>query len=165
MSTIGRISKKVHRREDEPPDDDGDEVMVEEGRAKPFSFRDAVLNSGSDSPARDDNWESEDVDLKEKDVWKIMEDGVPAIDFSERIYGLIDESMSQTLVVKLLGCKIGYTTLWNKVCALWKLFRRFQLMDIENDYYWTNFEAESDFHHVLSKGTWVIYGHYLIVQP
>lgn len=138
-----RMSKKVCRREDDPSDVRGDEVMVEEGRATPFSFRDAVLNSGSSLSFKEDEWDLDDLDLKEEDVWKTVEDGVPSIDFSERIYGLIDESMSRTLVVKLFGRKIGYTVLWNKVCELWKPSRRFQLMDIENDYYSLKFEAAS----------------------
>lgn len=104
------------------------------------------------------------MELKGEDVWKTVEEGVPSIDFSDRIYGLIDESMSQTLVVKLLGHKIGCTALWNKMCALWKSSKRFQLIDIENDYYLAKFEAASDFQNVLSKDPWIIYSHYLTVQ-
>lgn len=37
-------------------------------------------------------------------------------------------------------------------------------MYIENDYYLAKFESELDYNNVLSKGHWVIYGHYLIVQ-
>lgn len=31
--------------------------------------------------------------------------------FSDRIYGLVDESMSKTLIVKLLGKRINYNAL------------------------------------------------------
>lgn len=37
-----------------------------------------------------------------------MVDGVPIIDFFDKVYGLIDDSMSKTLVMKLLGRKIRY---------------------------------------------------------
>lgn len=60
------------------------------------------------------DWETNDFILHEDDVRKFVADGVPTIDFSERIYGFIDESMSKTLIVKLLGRKIEYNALWNK---------------------------------------------------
>lgn len=107
----------------------------------------------------------EDLDLRYDDVQKEIVDGVPTMDFSERLYAHIEESMATTLVVKLLGRKIGYTALWNKACSLWKLMRRFHLMDIDNDYYLARFESVSDYNNVLSNGPWVIFGRYLTVQP
>lgn len=41
----GRASKKVRRREDEPPDDGRDEEMRDNCRQKNVSFKDAVLNN------------------------------------------------------------------------------------------------------------------------
>lgn len=120
MLASGRALKKLRCLEKEPPDDGGDEVMMEERRPKPCSFKDAVLNTGSEAPSLESQWETEDFDLHEGDVKKFMVDGVLTIDFSNRVYGLIDESMSKTLVVKLLGKKFGCNALWNKVCALWK---------------------------------------------
>lgn len=39
------------------------------------------------------------------------------------------------------------------------------MMDIDNGYYLAKFELEVDYNNALSKGPWVIFGHYLIVQP
>lgn len=83
--------------------------------------------------------------------------------YLKRVYGLIDDSMSRTSIIKLLGRKIDYNALWNKVCALWKPVKNFQLMDIENDYYLAKCESELDYNNVLSRGPWVIFGHYLTV--
>lgn len=74
---------------------------------------------------------------------KGVDDGISSIDFFERVFGLIDDSMSKTLIVKLLGRRIGYNALWNKVCALWKPSMWLQLMDIENGYYLAKFELTS----------------------
>lgn len=63
----------------------------------------------------EEDWEVKDVVLQENDVSKVIEDGVLSIDFSEKVYGLIEQSMSKTLVVKLLGRNISYNTLWNKI--------------------------------------------------
>lgn len=121
----GRVSKTVRRREHEPPDEGGDDVMHEGERSTPFSFKDAVLNFGSTIPSHDDEWESDDIDFQKDDVKKFVEDGVPTIDFSEWVYGLIHVSITKTLVVKLFGRKISYIALWNKVCAFWKPSRWF----------------------------------------
>lgn len=40
----------------------------------------------------------------------------------------------------------------------------FQLVDLENEYLF-KFRDNEDFHHALSGGPWMIYGHYLTVQP
>lgn len=102
-------------------------------------------------------------EASENDVCKESPDGVPTIDFSNKVYDLIEKSMA--LVFKLLGRKIRYNALLNKVCSLWKPRMRFQLMDIDSDYYLAKFELEEDFNNVVAKGPWVIFGHYLTVQP
>lgn len=98
-----RVSKKERHCGDEPPDDGRDEEMVEERRHQPFSFKDEVLNTGSAFPCTESDWEADDLELVANDVKKVMVDGVITINFLEQVYNLIDESMSRTLVVKLLG--------------------------------------------------------------
>nr|KJB13194.1 hypothetical protein B456_002G061200 [Gossypium raimondii] len=41
----------------------------------------------------------------------------------------------------------------------------FQLIDIETDYYLTKFESFEAYTNFLSRGPWVIFEHYLTVQP
>lgn len=152
------MSKKVRCREEEPSNG-GESQGGQSGEShKPFSFKDVVLNARSMDNEMVDEWEVEDLELQETSIRKEVSDGVPSIEFSNRVYGLIERSMSKTLVVKLLGRKIGYN-------ALWKPKMRFQLMDIDNDYYLAKFESEMDFNNVVKKGLWVIFGHYLTVQP
>lgn len=38
-------------------------------------------------------------------------------------------------------------------------------MDIENGYYLAKFESAMDYNNVVSRGPWVLFGHYLTVQP
>ncbi|MBA0674651.1 hypothetical protein Goari_016236, partial [Gossypium aridum] len=129
---------------------------------KPISFMDAVMNTNSTNNSLKSNWEEEeDIELREGDVKKEVVDGVPSIDFSNRVYSLIEESMSKMVVVKLLCGKLTIM-LWNKVCALWKPSMRFQIMDIENDYYLAKFESVQDYKKVIEDSHWVIYGHYLM---
>lgn len=98
-------------RENEPPDSGGGVDGSDSGPLRLTSFRDAVLSSNSDNGDMEENWETEDFALKAEDVKKSVIDCVPTIDFSDRLYGLIDESMSLTLIVKLLGQRISYNAL------------------------------------------------------
>ncbi|KAH1123278.1 hypothetical protein J1N35_006438 [Gossypium stocksii] len=38
-------------------------------------------------------------------------------------------------------------------------------MDVENGYFLAKFQSTVDYDKVLSQGPWVIFGHYLTVQP
>lgn len=91
--------------------------MVGGDTPSPLSFQDFVLNSSSENGSMANEWEKEDVALNKDDVWKEIVDGVPTIDFFERVYDLLDASMSKTLIIKLLGRRMGYNALWNKICA------------------------------------------------
>ncbi|XP_016735719.1 uncharacterized protein [Gossypium hirsutum] len=54
---------------------------------------------------------------------------------------------------------------YGKKCVPYGNRHRFQLMDVKNDYFLAKFESMEDYTNILSKGQWVIFGHYLIVQP
>ncbi|KAK8574825.1 hypothetical protein V6N12_062503 [Hibiscus sabdariffa] len=92
-------------------------------------------------------------------------DGLISIEILDRIQKLAAKSFDQTLVIKLLGRRIGYTTLQNKLLDLWKPQHAFKLMDIDNDYFLVTFKAHSDFLHVLADGPWMMFGHYLTSLP
>lgn len=152
-------------RRREPPDEGGFYEDRSGISQKVFSFKDVVMNGNSGVSEGVEEWDVEDLALIEKDVRKEVSDGVPSIDFSNRVYDLIEKSMTKTLIVKLLSRSIGYNALWNKIYALWKPKMRFQLMDIDNGYFLAKFEPEMDYSSVVAQGPWVVFGHYLTVQP
>ncbi|MBA0581776.1 hypothetical protein Gorai_023947 [Gossypium raimondii] len=64
-----------------------------------------------------DGWDLADV-IFEEDV-KIFSNGpFPEISFFDRIHEILDQSMEQTIVVRLLGRSIGYRALVNRTHAL-----------------------------------------------
>ncbi|KAK9020937.1 hypothetical protein V6N11_010949 [Hibiscus sabdariffa] len=114
-----------------------------------------------------DFFDDEDIDIQEGDVTRSLVDGLLSIEFSQRVQSLAEKSLDQTLVIKLLGRRIGYTTLRTKIYELWKpkqAIRLIRLMDIENDYFLVSFHARSDYLQALAGGPWTIFGHYLTVQ-
>ncbi|XP_016673238.1 uncharacterized protein [Gossypium hirsutum] len=73
--------------------------------------------------------------------------------------------MSRTVIVKLLGSKIGFNALSKKITLLWKPKGSFQLMDLDNEFYLVQFDDTDDYKNVLTGGPWVVYGNYLTVRP
>ncbi|PPS09996.1 hypothetical protein GOBAR_AA10655 [Gossypium barbadense] len=107
--------------------------------------------------------DDDDLELLEEDIMSSSVNGIPEIDFSNRVNQLLIKDMKLAIVIKLLGKNIGYATLQNKIHSLWKLILPFPLMDIENGYYLTTFQNVEDFERVLSQGPWIVYREYLTV--
>ncbi|MBA0640836.1 hypothetical protein Goklo_023738, partial [Gossypium klotzschianum] len=97
-----------------------------------------------------------DFELQDGDVATEVVDGVSSITFFDRIHQFIERKVAWKIVIKLLGKKIGFNALLNKVSSLWKLGNQFQLMDLENDFYLIRFHDKDDFDKVLVGGPWVI---------
>ncbi|KAK8513602.1 hypothetical protein V6N12_052779 [Hibiscus sabdariffa] len=155
------------RRQDEDPPDAGDCPATDAPIRSPqqSSYRDKLLGDRSRvSPNDEDFLDEEDIDLNEGDVIRGMENGLIKIDFSDRVHALAVKSLEQTIVIKILGRRIGYTTLRNKLYEIWQPSQAFKLMDIENDYFLVTFRSRSDYLHVLTDGPWLVYGHYVSVE-
>ncbi|KAL4282935.1 hypothetical protein GQ457_16G012150 [Hibiscus cannabinus] len=103
--------------------------------------------------------DDDDIDLLEDDVSIVESEGIHFIVFSDRVQSLALKSMDYTLVVKVLGRRVGYNVLQNRIYSIWKL------IDIENDYFLVKFSARTDYIRVMSDGPWMIFGHYLTVEP
>ncbi|KAK8989991.1 hypothetical protein V6N11_064400 [Hibiscus sabdariffa] len=98
--------------------------------------------------------DEDDIVIEEGDIVRKKINGVISIDFLERILSLAKKSLDHTVVVKLLGRRIGYNTLRNKIYELWKPSQPIKLMDIENDYFLVSFRAHLDYKRILSSGPW-----------
>ncbi|XP_052876232.1 uncharacterized protein LOC128282060 [Gossypium arboreum] len=78
-------------------------LMVAEGEsAEPMfskysSFKDAVTNLASMSHFSENDWEEEYFDLDDRDLLRKMVDGMPTLDFSERLYSLIEKNYCNVL--------------------------------------------------------------------
>ncbi|KAL4280959.1 hypothetical protein GQ457_03G040380 [Hibiscus cannabinus] len=173
--------KKQCRRDDEPPDI-GDPITggdkdsssfvpspdvpaPQPNHPKTFSYKDKLMGNSPIPSTDDEIIDEEDIEILEGEVLRSVVDGVIHIDFSDRIRDLTIKSLDQTIVIKLLGRRIGYNTLRNKLYDLWKPSQPFRLMDIENDYFLVTFRSHSDLLKVLADGPWTIFGYYLTVEP
>ncbi|MBA0586006.1 hypothetical protein Gorai_016761 [Gossypium raimondii] len=59
----------------------------------------------------------------------------------------------------------GYGVLHNRIYSLLIPSQPFHLMDVENGYYLVQFQNRDDSDMALSQGPWIVFRHYLTVQP
>ncbi|KAE8661411.1 hypothetical protein F3Y22_tig00113725pilonHSYRG00161 [Hibiscus syriacus] len=99
-----------------------------------------------------------EIVIQEGDVTMDISGDYPKIAISNRIHDLIDQNLKQVIIIRLLGKKIGYKALKNRIYALWKPIGNFNLIDLDNDYFLVKFENLEDYSRVLTDGPWMIYG-------
>ncbi|KAH1121578.1 hypothetical protein J1N35_004738 [Gossypium stocksii] len=87
---------------------------------------------------------AEKFELRADDVLKNVKDGNPSIKFSKQVHSYINESMTNTVDLKLFGRKIGFNALMNQAIALCMRSHLFRLMDFENNYFLTRFRTKRD---------------------
>ena len=108
---------------------------------------------------------TEDWDFEEGDVIETNEGNMPSIKFSARVHAKLSEPWKNSVVVKLLGRPLGYRALCTRLNVMWKSVMGFSVIDLENNYYLVRFRSVEDAMNALTKGPWLIMGHYLTVQP
>ncbi|MBA0799030.1 hypothetical protein Gohar_009566 [Gossypium harknessii] len=69
------------------------------------------------------------------------------------------------MITEVVGGRMGFNALFNKIHSLWKLKMTSQLMDLENEFYLVKFQGERDYTKALIVGPWLVFGQYLTVQP
>lgn len=70
----------------------------------------------------------------------------------------------KTLILKVLGKRMGFKFLERQITQLWNPKGMITLADLGNDYYIARFFNDEDYDKDLFKGLWIIADHYLIVQ-
>ncbi|KAK4262167.1 hypothetical protein QN277_027754 [Acacia crassicarpa] len=73
--------------------------------------------------------------------------------------------MGFAVTVKLLGRTIGLRQLQTQLQNLWKPSGKIEVTDLDEDRFLIQLKIDMDFKLSLAGGPWLIYGHYLTVQP
>ena len=106
-----------------------------------------------------------DWDFEKGDVVERNDGPMPSIKFSARVHAKLSEPWKNSVVVKLHGRNIGYKTLCTRLHELWRTTMTYSMIDLENNYFLIRFCSSGDAVDALTKGPWIIMGHYLTVQP
>ncbi|PPS05899.1 hypothetical protein GOBAR_AA14745 [Gossypium barbadense] len=139
-------------------------MMIDLSSDQPTSWRDKLFGHSS-KDVFNGSEEKKVIDILEGDIQKTFVNGVPFITFSNRIHQILIQGMDNTMILKLLGCNIGFSVLQNKIYNMWKPSTRLHMMDIENGYFLVKFQNKLDCKKALFEGPWTIFGQYLTVQP
>ncbi|MCH86877.1 hypothetical protein A2U01_0007737, partial [Trifolium medium] len=88
----------------------------------------------------------------------------PKFSFSLKEEQRIQRPWKQGVIVQLLGRKIGYKALENRLKQLWVRRGVIQIVDLSHDFYLVTFTSLEDQCRALTEGPWMIYDHYLVVR-
>ncbi|XP_024035663.1 uncharacterized protein LOC112096450 [Citrus clementina] len=131
---------------------------------KQVSYKETLVNS-SQTMENGFGGGAVDWDFEEGDVVERNDGTLPSISFSDRVHAKLSKPWKHSVVVKLLGRNIGYKTLCTRLHALWRTTMTYSVIDLENNYFLIRFRSAGDAVDALTKGPWIIMGHYLTVQP
>ncbi|MBA0653703.1 hypothetical protein Goklo_020846 [Gossypium klotzschianum] len=87
-------------------------------QALDVSWKDKLLGRNSNGSISSDIMDSEDFVFSDGDILKSTVNGIPTIEFSNKIQNILVKNMETTIVVKLLGHNIGYIVLHNRISVL-----------------------------------------------
>jgi hypothetical protein len=92
------------------------------------------------------------------------EEDCPVIKLSAEEKKRIRSPWRQTLIVKVMGRRVGYMYLIKRLKTLWKIQTDLELVDLGNDFFLAKFANEVDKEYALYNGPWMIADHYLTVR-
>ncbi|WMV51868.1 hypothetical protein MTR67_045253 [Solanum verrucosum] len=70
----------------------------------------------------------------------------------------------QSLIIKLIGKKIGNSYLQNILQALWQLTEKINLIDLSEDYYLIKLTNPENYEKVLHRGLWFIGSQFVSIR-
>lgn len=118
----------------------------EEGNRKEKSEEDLVSDDESDDKEKEG-----DVDC-------------PAITLTKEEKVRLRKPWRQSLIIKVLGKKVGYAYLLKRLNTIWHPKSRMELITLENDYFLVKFGSVYDYEFAKYGGPWMIMEHYLIIK-
>ena len=148
----------------------GQEVLIKQVPAKK-SYRDSVVADGLGS-----DLSSEDIVnivTEEYSTVDMMEDLLeepapfdpkPKVEVSLEEYDEWCKPWKFSLIVKLLGKKLGFQAMATWVRKVWAKRNEVKVLDLTDEFFLVRFADEGDYKHALFEGPWMVVDHYLLVQ-
>ncbi|CAI0431003.1 unnamed protein product [Linum tenue] len=90
--------------------------------------------------------------------------GEPALKVSNGFKERLCAPWQKTLVVRLLGSKVGFNTLCSRLRSQWRPVGTMEVLDLDHDCFLVKLDNEQDYFKALTDGPWTVFDHYLMVQ-
>ncbi|XP_058758009.1 uncharacterized protein LOC131631237 [Vicia villosa] len=141
-----------------------------------ISYRNIVTGEHGGVEGEEDEEEIEMLDQEELEGTNGDREGItvkqgkrggydcPRIILSKMEEKRIQRPWRRGVIVKLLGRKIGYKALENRLQQMWVRKGIIRIIDLGHDYYLVCFTHEEDKNAAMADGPWFIYDHYLTVK-
>ncbi|CAL1414072.1 unnamed protein product [Linum trigynum] len=127
-----------------------------------FSYANVVSGGTSLNGASPSN--TQWTPVGEHDLIPGERNGEPALRVSTEFKNRLCAPWHRTLVVRLLGIKVGFNTLCSRLRAQWRPTGTMEIRDLDEDCYLVKLNNDQDYFKALTDGPWVIFYHYLVVQ-
>ncbi|XP_019172110.1 PREDICTED: uncharacterized protein LOC109167542 [Ipomoea nil] len=88
----------------------------------------------------------------------------PVIPISEEEKERIRRPWRRSLIIRILGRKVGYSYLLQRLQKMWKPEACFDLITLDHEYYIVRFESQRDYDFAKFEGPWSVLDHYVVVQ-
>ncbi|XP_057443885.1 uncharacterized protein LOC130736047 [Lotus japonicus] len=143
-------------------DIDGEKAPPDDAPQRRMSFRDKLMGGA--------------VSLKQKQVEDLVELGkmkielvdgnrlLPSVTTDSKVLEDMSAPWKESLIVCLLGKRLGYRIMKSKLTSIWKLSGDFELLDVGNGFFMVKFDIPADREKVVNGGPWMIFDHYLAVS-
>ncbi|XP_058774782.1 uncharacterized protein LOC131649052 [Vicia villosa] len=142
---------------------------VQAGAKQVTSFKELLMGSSSMSKQRSDRAVTDVLNTDLSGEMRITEHTIgdyecPEIILSEKAEERIAGPWRKGVIVKMLGKRIGYKALENRLNQIWARHGTLSIVDLGNDYSTVSFTSDDDQYVALMEGPWLIYDHYLSVR-
>ncbi|PKI75721.1 uncharacterized protein LOC116196546 [Punica granatum] len=115
--------------------------------------------------AEDIEWEEPDPSDVEEDFSNDDDDVCPNIEFTKEEIKSFRAPWWGSLLLKVLGRRVGYMYLRKRLESLWRPERRHVAVSFGSDYFLVKFEHLEDRRFARTEGPRMVLGHYLTVHP
>ncbi|XP_019160886.1 PREDICTED: uncharacterized protein LOC109157434 [Ipomoea nil] len=88
----------------------------------------------------------------------------PIIFLSDEVKERIRKPWRRSLIIRVLGIKVGYSYLMQRLQKMWRPEANFELITLNYEHYIVRFESLRDYEFAKFEGPWSILDHYVIVQ-
>lgn len=172
---LRRSTKKVKTRTDNGGEVAGKEIVMVESVPSLPSYKERLMHAAGDEnqdeewlkeldnlEMPEDKWYRDEEDMPTHDEGEL--DPCPVIPVSRKEYEDWCQNWKQSLIVNVLGKKVGFKILENRLKRDWARAGSINIIDMPQDYYLVNFSDLSDYKRVLFEGPWLVADHYLLIQ-
>lgn len=133
------------------------------GNKSMLSYKNKLTGEGNDNQSAVEGVET--VSDDEEDERSGNDDNFcPRIKLTKEEKRWIRNPWKQTLIIKVMGRRVGYAYLLRRITAMWHPKSRMELVALDNDYFLVKFASIDDYKYAKFEGPWMVMDHYLIVK-